>query len=53
MDFDFKTISPYEQRLKFFEDSETVSRIDKAKAYGETIDNTDNANYTDSSALLT
>ncbi len=28
----FKAITPYEQRLKLFEDSETVSRIDSAKA---------------------
>lgn len=32
MDFNFKDISPYEQRLKHFEDSEIVSRLDKAKA---------------------
>lgn len=32
MDLDFKKISPYELRLKHFEDSEIVSRIDKAKA---------------------
>lgn len=32
MDFYFKTITPYDLRLKHFEDSEIVSRIDKAKA---------------------
>lgn len=32
MDLDFKKISPYELRLKHFEDSEIASRIDKAKA---------------------
>lgn len=32
MDFNFKAITPYELRLKYFEDSDTVSHIDKAKA---------------------
>lgn len=32
MDFNFKNITPYELRLKHFQDSEIVSRIDKAKA---------------------
>ncbi len=32
MYFNFKAITPFEQRLKLFEDSETVYRIDRAKA---------------------
>ncbi|MDE6562007.1 MAG: hypothetical protein K2K75_11555 [Muribaculaceae bacterium] len=32
MDFNFRDITPYELRLKYFEDSDIVSRIDKAKA---------------------
>lgn len=32
MDFNFKNISPFELRMKHFEDSEIVSRVDKAKA---------------------